>query len=101
MEFITVRELRTDTAAIRRKLAEDKDMVVTANGRPFAVLSHVEPAHLEEHLAAVRRSRLRGMIERIQAKAKADGLDKMTMDEIDAIIAQTRAERRQKEGVTP
>ena len=94
MKFITVRDLRNSTARLRKDLKIDREVVVTANGRPFAVMTRVEPDRVEEEILAIRRARARAALERIRAKAKADGLDRMTMDEIDAIIAKARRERR-------
>ncbi|HUT37175.1 MAG TPA: type II toxin-antitoxin system Phd/YefM family antitoxin [Planctomycetota bacterium] len=93
MKFITVRDLRSRTAAIRKELATERDMVVTANGRPFALLSSVHPDRVEEDLLAIRSARALRAMDRIQAWSKARGLDKMTMEEIDALIAKVRRER--------
>jgi antitoxin (DNA-binding transcriptional repressor) of toxin-antitoxin stability system len=98
MKFITVRDLRSRTAAIRKELATERDMVVTANGRPFAILAAVEPDHLESDLLAIRRARFLATMDRIQARSKARGLDKTSMEEIDAIIAKAREERKKKIG---
>ena len=68
--------------------------IVTANGRPFAVMTPVGPDTVEEEILAIRRARARAALSRIRAKARADGLDKMTMDEVDAVIAEVRRERR-------
>ena len=93
MKFITVRDLRSRTAAIRKELATERDMVVTANGRPFAILSSVHADSVEEDLRAMRRARALEAMRSMQADAKARGLDKMTMEEIDAVIAKVRRER--------
>ncbi|MBM4040089.1 MAG: type II toxin-antitoxin system Phd/YefM family antitoxin [Planctomycetes bacterium] len=96
MKFITVRDLRSRTAAIRKELATERDMVVTANGRPFALLAAVEPDTVETDILAIRRARFLATLDRIQAWSKAKGLDKLTMPEIDAIIAKAREERKRK-----
>jgi antitoxin (DNA-binding transcriptional repressor) of toxin-antitoxin stability system len=94
MKFITVRDLRSNTAAIRRDLASEEEIVLTANGRPFAVMTRVEPETLEDEVQAIRRARARLAVERIRAKAKAAGLDRMSMDDIDAVVAEARRRRR-------
>jgi len=96
MKFITVRDLRSRTAAIRKELATERDMVVTANGRPFALLAAVHPDNVETDMLAIRRARFLAAMDRIQAWSKAHGLDKMTMAEIDAIIAKAREERKRR-----
>jgi antitoxin (DNA-binding transcriptional repressor) of toxin-antitoxin stability system len=95
MRFVAIRDLRSNTAALRKDLKTDHEIVVTANGRPFALITGVEPDTVEEDVMAVRYARARAAIDRMRARAKAQGLDKMTMDEIDAIIAGIRAKRRE------
>jgi hypothetical protein len=51
---------------------------------------------VEEEITAIRRARGRAALSRIRAKAKADGLDRLTMDQIDAIVAEARRERRRE-----
>ena len=94
MKFITIRDLRSKTAKLRKDLETDREIVVTANGRPFALMTRVEPDKVEDEILAIRRARAGAALSRIRAKAKADGLDRMTMDEINAIIAKARRERR-------
>ena len=94
MKFITIRDLRSSTARLRKDLRTDREVVVTANGRPFAVMTRVEPDGVEEEILAIRRARARAALSRIREKAKTDGFSRMTMDEIDAIIAKARREGR-------
>lgn len=97
MKFMTLRDLRTKTAGLRKELASEREMIVTANGRPFAAIVPVTPDGLEEEVRALRLARFGVLVDRIQARSKAMGLDKMTMDEIDALIARVRRDRRQRE----
>jgi len=94
MKFVTIRDFRNKTASIRKSLSSEHEIVVTSNGRPFAILAEVDEDTFEEKLAALRRTRARALLDRVQAKAKARGVDKLTMDEIDAEIAKSRRERR-------
>ena len=94
MKFVTVRELRSKTATLRKDLDQDREIVLTANGRPFAVVSRIEPDSLEEELQAIRRARAKVAVERLRAQAQAKGLNRLTMDDIDAIVAETRRQRR-------
>ena len=96
MKFVTIREFRNKTAEIRKKLKTEQEMLLTANGQPFAMLVDVMDDSFEEMLAGVRRTRAHMMLDRSQARAKALGLDKMTMEEIDAEIAKAREEKRVK-----
>ena len=94
MKFLTIRDLRTHTAQLRKDLLTEREVVITAHGRPFAVMTRVEPDKLEEEILAIRRARARAALSRVRAKAKAAGLDRLTMDQIDAIIAEARRGRR-------
>lgn len=94
MKFITIRDLRSRTAALRKDLKKGDEIVVTANGRPFAIMTPVEPDGVEREISAIRMARAQAALSGIQAKAKADGLDRMTMDEIDTVIKATRRDRR-------
>jgi len=96
MKFVSIRDFRNKTASIRKALATEHEIVVTSNGRPFAILAEVDEDTFEEKLAALRRARAHALLDRVHAKAKARGLDRLTMKEIDAEIAEARRERRKK-----
>ena len=96
MKFVTIRDFRNKTAAIRKSLETEHEMVLTASGRPFAILAKADEETFEEKLKALRGTRARILFDRIGARAKALGKDKMTMEEIDAEIARARAERRRE-----
>jgi len=96
MKFVTLRDLRNKTAAIRKGLETERQMVLTANGRPVAILAHADEETLEAKLAALRRAEARELFGRIRAHAKARGPSRWTMREIDAEIARYRHERRER-----
>jgi antitoxin (DNA-binding transcriptional repressor) of toxin-antitoxin stability system len=97
MKFVTIRELRSKTASIRQDLAKAREMVLTANGRPFAVMTPVSADTVEEEIQAIRRARTRAAIDGLRAAAKAAGADKLTMEDIDAEIAVARRARRKRQ----
>ena len=94
MKFVTIRDLRSKTAAIRKDLEQEREIVVTANGRPFAVMTPVGSDTVEDEIRAIRRARAKAAVERIRTQAKARGLDKLTTKEIDTLIAEARRARR-------
>ena len=94
MKFVTVRELRNDIGKVRAALAAERDLVLTSNGKPFAVLSEVTEDCLEDHLENVRRARGLLALERCHDAARRAGTDKMTLDEINSVIRQVRRERK-------
>jgi len=94
MKFISIRDFRSNTPAVRKELQEQKDLVLTANGRPFAILTCVDADGVEEELSVLRRARARIALNKIREEAKSKGLNKMTMKQIDKIIAETRRGKR-------
>jgi antitoxin (DNA-binding transcriptional repressor) of toxin-antitoxin stability system len=95
MEFITARDLRTRPGQIWDKLRQQRDLILTGNGRPIAVLSYIDEGRVEETLALLRRARARAALSRLRADAAAQGLDHLSADEIETEIAAARNERQE------
>ena len=93
MKFLTVRELRGNTAAVWKELPSEHEMVVTNNGRPVAILSAVGEADLEASLSAIRRARAMGAVGKLQSKSVERGLDKLSDKDIEAEIKAVRKGR--------
>lgn len=96
MRFLSVRDLRGHSARVWRELPREKEMVVTSNGRPVAVLTAVEEGTVEESLAAWRRVRAMQAIADIQQQSMRKGTDRFSLDDIDGEIRKARQERRQR-----
>jgi len=94
MKFLSVRDLRSKSAEVWKGLTAEREMVVTSNGRPIAILSAVTEETLEETLAAIRRSRAVAAVSEIQRRSVQRGKDGLTAAEIDAEIASVRKARR-------
>ncbi|MBI2885114.1 MAG: type II toxin-antitoxin system prevent-host-death family antitoxin [Candidatus Omnitrophica bacterium] len=93
MRFISVRDLRGKSSEIWRQVGIEKDLVVTSNGRPIAILSAVSEESLEESLAALRQARAAQAVETMQRASVASGRDRMPQAEIDAEIRAVRRVR--------
>ena len=100
MDFVTVREFRTQPAKVWKKLESGKELVVTRNGKPFALLTYTEPNQVEENLLAIRQARIDRTLAEIWRRSKALGLDKLSMAEINAEIAAVRRERRARKNAS-
>jgi len=96
MKFLSVRDLRSNSARVWRELPDEKEMVVTSNGRPVAVLTTVDESNVEQSLAAWRRVRATQAIADIQRLSVQKGTDRMSMREIDSEIKQVRRARRKR-----
>ena len=93
MRFVSVRELRNHTSQLWRDLAEERDLVVTSHGKPVAILSATTAESLERSLAEIRRQRARDALRDVQREAARRGLDRMSMEQIDAEIKAARTSR--------
>ena len=94
MKFVSVRDLRGKSADIWRELPGEREMVITSNGRPVAILAAVNESNLEESLAAFRKSRAIDAVASLQRRSVARGADALTSEDIDAEIATVREARR-------
>lgn len=96
MKFLSIRELRGKSAQVWRELRIEKEMVVTNNGHPVALLTTIDEENLEESLTAWRQARATQAIASIQDESARKGTDRISMDEIDAEIKKSRLERRKR-----
>ena len=93
MKFLSVRDLRGKSAQIWKELPDEREMVITSNGRPIAILAAINEANLEESLAAFRQSRAVEAVVSLQRSSVKQGTDKMSVDEIRAEIKAVRKKR--------
>ncbi len=93
MKFISVRDLRTSPAQVWKTLPEEKEMVITNNGRPIALLTPISDDNLEETIRAMRRSRAANAIRNMQLHSVKTGKSRMTDEEIEDDIKQSRKDR--------
>lgn len=96
MQFITVRDLRSRASQIWRQLPEEKEIILTLNGKPIAIISAISGENMEESLAIMRRVRAMTAVASMQLEAKKSGADRMSMREINKEIAAVRKPRRSK-----
>ena len=94
MKFVTVRDLRAKSGEVWKNLLSEKDLVLTNNGKPIALLSSITEGNIEKSLAAVRRARALDALEQMQTQSVERGLDRMTLTEINAEIAEVRRARK-------
>jgi len=56
MKFVTVRDLRLTPGKVWELAKQERYIVLTANGRPMAILTGVDENSLEEDLDAIERA---------------------------------------------
>jgi antitoxin (DNA-binding transcriptional repressor) of toxin-antitoxin stability system len=94
MRFLSVQDLKSKPAEAWKGLAAEREVVVTSDGQPIAILSPVTAETFEETLAAIRRSRAVAAVSEIQRRSVERGTDAITPAEIDAEIAAIRRARQ-------
>ncbi len=93
MKFISVRDLRGKSREVWKTLPEEKEMVITSNGRPVAILASISESNLEELLASFRQARTVEAVASLQSSSISQKTDRITMDEINAEIKAVRKKR--------
>jgi len=90
MKFLTVRDLRSKSAQIWKELPNEQEMIITNNGRPVAILSSINETNLETSLNSIRRARLADAISSLQQESIKQETNKITLDEINEEIRESR-----------
>jgi len=95
MKFVSIRDLRGKSAEVWKKLPSEREMIITSNGRPIAILAAVNESNLEESLSAFRQARAVQAVASLQRRSVEQGTNNISMDEIDAEIRTVRRKRAQ------
>lgn len=94
MDFISVRELRTRSAAVWQALETQRRMVVTSNGRPIAFLIGTSPETFDSTLETLRQAESLQAIESVRQSARETGAADVSLEEINAEVAAVRVRPR-------
>ena len=95
MRFITVRDLRSTSTEVWRKLSEEQDLVITRNGKPIAIVSATDEDRFEQTLRERRQARALCAVKELQERSVERGLESLGPDDIDAEVRDVRKGRRQ------
>lgn len=95
MKFLSTRDLRNRPGLVR-ELAQKEDLVLTANGKPIALLLGVEDDDLEETARAIRQARAQRALSRMRREAAKRSLEKMSPAAIAAQIRAVRSKRKRQ-----
>jgi antitoxin (DNA-binding transcriptional repressor) of toxin-antitoxin stability system len=90
MDFVTTKELRAESGKVWAKIEAGEEIVITRNGKPFALMTATQPNRVEEDIKLIRRAHAVAAVDKMRAQAKASGLDQMTLEEINAEISAVR-----------
>jgi len=84
MKFISVRDLRSKSAQGLETTSREKEMVITSNGRPIAIIAATEGFGPGRIAIGISQARAVEAVKSLQRRSVEMGNDKITMDEIDA-----------------
>jgi hypothetical protein len=94
MKFVSSHELRIHPGTVWKTLEREKDLVITSNGKPIAVLTFAGEDNLEVVLGALRQGRAQAAAVAIRRAAVDRGLNRRTDKEIGEIIRKVRQASR-------
>lgn len=95
MKFLSTRDLRNRPGYVR-DLAREDDLVLTANGKPVAILVGVEEDEFEETARAIRQAKAQRALSRMRQQAARRGLDRLSAAAIDVEIRAVRSKRKSR-----
>ena len=90
MDFVTIRDFRTYPKQTWAKLEEQSRLVVTNNGKPFALMLQINNNDIEETIASIDQAEAMRLLNKIQLQATKKGSNIMTMEDINKEIAAVR-----------
>ena len=95
MKFVTVRDFRTSPANIWRKLSSERELIITNNGKPIALLTPLNDETLEDTISAVRKAKAINAMKKMQEISVSLGNDNITLEEINKIINDVRKKKNE------
>jgi len=93
VRYIAVNELKSPRK-LRERLGLEKELLLTNNGKPMALMLDLGDDDPESVAAAVREVRSRLALTRIREAADRSGAARMSGPDIDSVITATRRARR-------
>ena len=94
MEFVPYRVLRNQPSELRKKLEEKGELVVTVDGEPMAIMLQIPKGSLEDLVLLLSQVRAQLAVANIREQARKTGLNKMTIEQVNVLVKETRAARR-------
>jgi hypothetical protein len=96
MNFIAIKDLK-QPRRLKERLREERELLLTSDGQPVAVIVHVDTADDPEAvIRSIRDARSRLALSRIREAARRGGTSRMTRAEVNREVEAARAERRRR-----
>lgn len=90
MDYLAAKDLKK-TKKLWEKLASERKLVITRDGKPSALMISVSPETVEEALREIRRALFSTAVSRVRKRAEMEG--SLADEAIAAEIDQSRKER--------
>ena len=90
MDYLAVKGLKK-TRELWEKLARERELVITRDGRPSALMISISPETVEESLREIRRALFSGAVSRVRRRVEKEGIPDDSA--IAAEIDQSRKDR--------
>ena len=98
MNLVPVNALKSPRR-LRERLVQEHELIVTNNGKPMALMVEVRQGEDPEiPLRAFREVRSRLALSQVRRAAAEHGTDRMSLAEINSVIAAARRDRRRGRG---
>lgn len=83
----------TNLPLCEKRLVSEGELVVIVDNKPFAMMINLDDENVQDILLMVSRLRAQMAARSIRSQARRDGLDKMALKDVNAVIKKTRADR--------
>jgi len=97
MDFVTIGELLAEPGKVWDKIAAGKPVVIVRDGEPVATMTPTLSSEMKDKLRALLSAKFDAALRAMQHHSVETGLDKMTLEEINAEIAAARKEIRERD----
>lgn len=94
MKFVSIRDFRSKSAQVQERLKNEKEIILTSNGKPVAVMASVTDEDYEDTLNSLRKVRAIQAVNALQAEAIKFGRDKISKGKINSEISKSRKRRK-------
>ena len=88
MNFYSMRDLRTDSKKMWDDLQDGKEVVLTNNGKPSALIINIPEGMFDETVRAVRQAKAMIALNSMRRRAAREGF--MTDEDIESLINEAR-----------
>ena len=81
MSYIAIKDLK-NSRALRERLKKERELILTKDGQPFALLIGITADDLEDSLKEVRRAMFSKAVARARKKAAISEINDIELDEV-------------------